>query len=367
MISRSYTDRTLKILWGRAAGRCAVPECRRELLGDATDYDPIVVIGDIAHIVAASAEGPRGDPDVSKKERDDYENLVLLCKNCHARLDGQKNSNTQERIKQLKGDHETWVRKSLPERGVGTVGWQALILQGEQRIDVANALGALDPDFSTGEPLILTLDPIRQSWPEFAVDMHARVEQLFGSADPFDARFAVFPLAPVSACIALGYELTSRPRVQLLQYHRDARSWRWPQAEAAGELHAPTFTSPPSAAPGPLVIAFHLSATVTAEQVRTALPAPVGRVDLAVAAPSTAWLKAPSQLDALAASARSVFETAVQVYPRCTEWHLFYAGPAPGAVVVGQQLNPTMCPRVQLYEFRLKSSPPYQPSLVLNG
>jgi hypothetical protein len=33
-------------------------------------------------------------------------------------------------------------------------------------------------------------------------------------------------------------------------------------------------------------------------------------------------------------------------------WHILYAGPAPGGVVVGQQLNPTMIPMVQLYEFQ---------------
>ena len=54
---RRYSERTLKILWGRAAGRCAVPECRLELFKEATEHDPIVVIGDIAHIEAAMTEG----------------------------------------------------------------------------------------------------------------------------------------------------------------------------------------------------------------------------------------------------------------------------------------------------------------------
>ncbi len=53
MAARNYSDRTLKLLWGRAGCRCAMPECRVELLADATTYDPIVVIGEIAHIAAA--------------------------------------------------------------------------------------------------------------------------------------------------------------------------------------------------------------------------------------------------------------------------------------------------------------------------
>ena len=40
--SRNYSPLTLKLLWGRAAGHCAMPDCRVELFADATDYDPVV-------------------------------------------------------------------------------------------------------------------------------------------------------------------------------------------------------------------------------------------------------------------------------------------------------------------------------------
>jgi SMODS-associated and fused to various effectors sensor domain len=55
----------------------------------------------------------------------------------------------------------------------------------------------------------------------------------------------------------------------------------------------------------------------------------------------------------------------MQLLPLAAEWHLFYAGPAPLAVVVGQQLNPTMYPAIQLYEYRHKESPRYKPSIRL--
>jgi hypothetical protein len=88
-MSRSYTARTLKLLWGRSGGRCAIPECRVELIVDATEYDPIVIIGEMAHGAAASDGGPRAAPELSTRERNDYSNLILLCQNCHARFDGQ--------------------------------------------------------------------------------------------------------------------------------------------------------------------------------------------------------------------------------------------------------------------------------------
>ena len=45
---------------------------------------------------------------------------------------------------------------------------------------------------------------------------------LLNQGDPFNKRFAVFPLAPVSACIATGYALTNRPKVRVFQHHHHA-------------------------------------------------------------------------------------------------------------------------------------------------
>jgi SMODS-associated and fused to various effectors sensor domain len=57
-----------------------------------------------------------------------------------------------------------------------------------------------------------------------------------------------------------------------------------------------------------------------------------------------------------------MFEAAAICYSRSSRWHILYAGPAPGGVVVGQQLNPTMIPEVQLYEFQ---RPRHIPSITI--
>jgi hypothetical protein len=65
--------------------------------------------------------------------------------------------------------------------------------------------------------------------------------------------------------------------------------------------------------------------------------------------------------------ARRAFERAIQLFPHAKAWHVFYAGPAPVGVAIGQQINPTMCPRVQLYEYRHKETPSYRASILLEG
>lgn len=364
---RNYTQRTLKILWGRAAGRCAVPSCRVELYVDATVHDPIVVIGEIAHIEASSDLGPRANKTIAKKDRDDYHNLILLCQNCHARLDGQKNTNSVEYIRQLRNEHEAWVRNSLPERGKSTTGWATILLQGSHPFDLEPAIAALIPDFPSGAPLVVRVDPDEESWKSIQTRLAEQVDTLLNTDDLFNFRLAVFPLAPVSACLALGYYLTNRPRVRLFQYHRDDQSWAWPdEVSPLNDIQITGLPDVKVASADELAICFHLSASITEEAIHEVVKnSLLGEVHITVATPNTSWLRHQEQLKELSKVARDVFEKCVAYYPKATKWQLFYAGPAPGGVIIGQQINPTMCPPVQLYEYRHKRIPAYQPSIVL--
>jgi hypothetical protein len=336
------------------------------LFAEATTHDPIVVIGEIAHIEASSDSGPRGNMNKTKKDRDEYDNLILLCQNCHARLDGQKNTNSVEYIRQLRNDHEAWVRNSLPERGKSATGWATILLQGVHPFDLESAITALLPDFPSNDPLIIRVDPDREKWGSIQLRLAEQINTLFNNGDPFDFRIAVFPLAPVSACLALGYYLTNRPRVRLFQYHRDDYSWAWPNRPSPpNDITVTGLPDNNISSPGEIAVAFDLSASVTKEVIQEVSPLFLGEVHVTVPSPNTGWLQHPEQLKELAKIARRVFERCVANYPQASKWHIFYAGPAPGAVIVGQQINPTMCPPVQLYEYRYKRVPSYQPSIAL--
>ena len=364
-MTRSYTDKTLKLLWGRAAGRCAVATCRVEVFADATDHDPIVTFGDIAHIHAHSDTGARSNTDLTAKQRNDYENLILLCKNCHARIDGQKLTNTVDSLKLLKADHEAWVRASLPERGSSATGWQPLYLRGGFPFDTATTSAAVAPDHLLTPARVIEVGN-EGPWPETNNEIAKAASDILAVADPFDYRIALFPLAPVSACIALGYRLTNRPHVSLFQYHRDARTWKWPDQpspRATLSVKEPATT----ADSGAVCFLFHLSAPIASSAIDPHPIAAAPRFELICETPSTAWLQHVDQIREAAQLARAMFERARIRFPYAATWHIFYAGPAPIGVAVGQQLNPTMTPAVQLYEFRHSASPQYQPSITLTS
>jgi hypothetical protein len=363
--TRNYSNKTLKLLWGRAAGRCAMPDCRVELFASEPDYNPICIIGEMGHVAGSSDVGPRPNSAMTLGDRDDYENLILLCRNCHCRIDGLAPAFPEQRLLGIKTDHEAWVRTALPERGSSGALWNVVLLKGDFAFDPTTIAGALSPD-QQNDLVHLSVSPGRDSWASIQDDLRNRIETMLLKQDPVSSRIAVFPLAPVSACLYSGYLLTNRMNVRAFQYHRDDATWVWPKNER--QLTVPTFletvVSPSPSAD--LFFLFELTSPVNASLVRLTTRLEVGGdqavFQCSVPDPSSSWLRSKSQLDELARKAREMFEQASIKYPRSGRWHIIYAGPAPGAVVVGQQLNPTMVPAVQLYEFQ---HPNHIPSILI--
>ncbi len=110
---RQVSSKTHKMLWGRAASLCAFPGCRRELVIDGNTVDSASLVGQECHIVAKEPDGPRGDSPLTSKQRDEYDNLILLCNIYHKLIDDQPNTYTVECLKAIKAAHEQWVRELL--------------------------------------------------------------------------------------------------------------------------------------------------------------------------------------------------------------------------------------------------------------
>jgi hypothetical protein len=336
-------------------------DCRVELFVTEDDYDPVCVIGEIGHIAASSNAGPRAHLELDMRARDSYDNLVLLCRNCHRKVDTLKLSYPRERLLEIKANHEAWVRTALPERGFTNLRWNVLRLQGDFPFDPTTIAEALSPD-QDASVLEISVSAAREPWSSIQESLRTQIHTLIANSDAVASRVAVFPLAPVSACVYTGYLLTNRLNVRGFQYHRDQATWIWPKNLEG--LPMPAVAEPVGSisASAELFFLFELSAPIDASEVMESTGKDQAVYRCSVSDLSTNWLKSKAQLDELARKAREMFEAAAIRNPTSPRWHIFYAGPAPGGLVVGQQLNPTMIPEVQLYEFQ---RPRHIPSITI--
>lgn len=104
-------------MWGRAAGRCSVPDCRKELTNLLDINDPYH-LGEMAHIIAQGKAGPRAN---DSQPDNTYPNLILLCPTHHRQIDKAPNQFPVELLIKWKVEHETWVNMSLSQHKCSSI------------------------------------------------------------------------------------------------------------------------------------------------------------------------------------------------------------------------------------------------------
>lgn len=97
--SRYISKKDNDLLFARSAGRCNL--CQKE----------VPDIAERAHIIAYSEYGARGDTSM---ERDNsYENLILLCPNCHTQVDKYPEQFPSTKLHSIKEEHEKNISNRL--------------------------------------------------------------------------------------------------------------------------------------------------------------------------------------------------------------------------------------------------------------
>ncbi|MFF7972214.1 HNH endonuclease [Streptomyces sp. NPDC007905] len=93
-----------RALFAESAGTCLL--CNTTLFPSDPARKRSIPIAERAHIVAYSDEGPRANADASQEFRDDPANIVLLCPNCHTKIDKAPESYPVESLLKAKKDRQ---------------------------------------------------------------------------------------------------------------------------------------------------------------------------------------------------------------------------------------------------------------------
>lgn len=98
----------IKLLWGRAGGRCSKPGCNEDLTALVANGN--YVVGEMAHVIGHKPTAARGTPSGGS---DAYENLILLCPTHHTHIDkAPEGTYPVELLHEWKRAHEAVIRNA---------------------------------------------------------------------------------------------------------------------------------------------------------------------------------------------------------------------------------------------------------------
>lgn len=95
---------TQRRLFASSAGYCQNPACSEKLFNEAEGKR--FLIAELAHVFAAQDDGPRPNTELSEEERGAFENLIVLCANCHTMVDKASEAFPDSMMKRWKREHE---------------------------------------------------------------------------------------------------------------------------------------------------------------------------------------------------------------------------------------------------------------------
>lgn len=363
MSSRGPSPRevTKFLVWGRAAGRCQFKNCRKPL-----DHDLLAGVFDfnsayLAHIVASSPGGKRGDPTRSHRLSNNADNIMLMCDPHHRVIDGDKTwqDYPEHLLLEWKKEHEEWVDTVLsagPDSRSHILQFSAPIGPNETAVPFDDCVNAILPNRTPAERRAAEIkvkgmhfkddDPTYWSV-QTEVLRNNFAKNIAGRFESGDIRhLSVFGLAPIPLLIELGRLLSDISDVNVYDRHREPAQWAWPEDGDGVEF------SRNQGIEGPKRVALKLSITsdIADNRVTSAVGDDVSIWEILSSSQKHGALRRKDDLSRYRAIVRSTLDEIKNVHGMDTEILLFPATPVSCAVEFGRVWQPKAHPRVRIFD-----------------
>ena len=356
-------QRVVAYVWARAAGRCEFLGCNEALWKDVLTQKEANV-AKLAHIIAASPDGPRGDPILSPKLAKEASNIMLLCSRHHDLVDDRRLETTytvevlrgykqrhEERVERLTAIDET--RRSVMLAVHIPVGDQPLNSDPTE-IDLAMAAENLYPDDQRKVFVdlngMLGRDRDDSFWSEARAALRERLAQQLRAAEHNGAvpHLSVFGFGPIPLMIELGYLLDEKRSCAVFNRHRDPKGWRWPRGER--RISQFRIAGPED---GVLADEVALVLSITSRVQRSAMHTIVAphmpTVEVDCVDPALDGLRSPEELVEFSAASRTAMEKVHRMGAQRV--HVFSAVPVAAAVEFGRAIQKKLHPKMVLYDY----------------
>ncbi len=230
---------TIMQLCARSAGRCQFEGCNKNLFVEGLTLKR-GYFGEIAHNIASSAGGPRGDDVKSFLLSDDVDNLLLLCHEHHKMVDDNPEEYTETRLRQMKRKHENMIARHCEliwKESSEVVRFLSPIKETHSvTINPQQAIDAIIPEFRPASERVITIsiEPLceynsPEYWQQADSELTNRVKLILDSIlkDNPNQHFSIFPLGPIPLIAKMGYLMGDKIRCEVYQKFREPDTWKW--------------------------------------------------------------------------------------------------------------------------------------------
>ncbi|EHR03045.1 SAVED domain-containing protein [Bradyrhizobium sp. WSM471] len=348
------------ILWGRAAGRCQYRGCNHSLVGDQISGAANANKAYIGHIVADSADGPRGDPVRSPKLAHDVDNLMLVCDTHHRVFDREMVAeHPEEVLVAMKRRHEERIRivTGIDEDfGSHVIRYAAKIGANESPVEKGAVKWSLLPDRYPLDDGWIDLDLVTLElrdedpayWPTHVKNLQTVFnEKVRGRMERQEIkRLAVFGLAPIPLLFELGRLISDIATAEVRQLLRDPKGWKWDRSTAPMQC----VLARPGRIGGPVALKLEISAPIADERVTKVLGADVSVWSIAAADPHNDIVRRPDDVAAFAKLFRRTLDDIKLAHGEDATVHVFPAVPVSIAIEAGRSWQPKAHPSLSIYD-----------------
>ena len=354
----SPTSLTVHMLCARAAGRCQFKGCNSFLFSDEITLEEFNK-SNIAHIVASSPDGPRGDAIRSHQLSQSLENLMLMCLEHHKLIDTFPEKYTEEVLLEMKTQHERTVFEQCSSMYVepSEVLMVSSPIKGKFPVGIIfkQAAAAIIPNkrVASQHGMSINIDVSSDYkspsfWSEAEVQLTAKYRHLVQSTLTVipDQHFSVFPIAPIPLIIKLGYLMGDKVPADIYQKTRTPDTWQWQTTEITNSFSIEKKTVRPG---NRVAMVLSLTADIAEERITSVMDVDViyfirasrFGVDsiLSIADLSTFWHTYQDVCDEIRNGYTDTHEIAV-----------FPAIPVSAAFEVGRRYMPSVYPNLVIYD-----------------
>lgn len=324
-------------------------------------------VGKFAHINSESENGPRYNPDLSEEKLASRFNFLYVCEEHHSLIDDNESEYDEEYLKKTRDDHTHLIIKKLEGTKVdfkyGIITLEDNFFGKINRSTILDSIGDIKvPILDMNIPLqiphqdfkidwIKSCKLIRKKWNEFqkALLDSNRETELEITPDEYH----IYSITKIPFAIYFGALIQETNKYILHQWRRrgDEQTWVWNQEKYSSGISIKRPSRKDLIETDPIILKIEISAKINNGDIEK-LGLPLNNIFcLSVQNLNRNWLQTQIQLHQLCKEYRNLFER-INTFNLYTEIHLFYSGPIPLAIFIGQIFSPRMDSPLIIYNWQ---------------